>query len=75
MVTDVTELTRSGWVRSPCCSTRCPSQGSGRALGSGPLETVSPRHCSGNQPGCGRIPVGWRRGGKIGKGLRPTRVC
>lgn len=24
---------RSGWVHSPCCSTRSPSRGSGRALG------------------------------------------
>lgn len=24
---------RSGWVHNPCCSTRCPSRGSGRGLG------------------------------------------
>lgn len=52
---------RSGWVHSPCCSTRYPSQGSGHALGWEPLETVSPRHCSGNQPEYGRIPVDQRR--------------
>jgi len=55
------ELTRNGWVHSPCCSTRYPSRGSGRALDWGPLETVSPRRCSGNQPEDGRIPVDQRR--------------
>lgn len=57
------ELTCSGWVHSPYCSTRRPTQGSGRALGLGLLETGSPRHCSGTQPGYGRIPVSQRRGG------------
>lgn len=64
------KLTCSGWVRSPYCSTRCPTQGSGRVLDSGPLETVSPRHCSGTQPGCGRIPVDWRKGRERGESLR-----
>lgn len=64
------ELTCSGWVRSPYCSTRCPSRGSGHALGSGPLGTVSPQHCSGTQPGYGRIPVDWQRGEKRGKAVR-----
>lgn len=63
------ELTCSGWVRSPYCSTRRPSRGSGRALGSVPLETGSPRRCSGTQPGCGRIPVSQRRE-KVGGGQK-----
>lgn len=51
------ELTRSGWAHSPCCSTRHPSRSSAHALDWVPLETASPRRCSGNQPEDGRIPA------------------
>lgn len=51
------EFTRSGWVHSPCCNIRLPSRGSVRALDWAPLETASPRRCSGNQPEDGRIPA------------------
>lgn len=50
------ELTCSGWVHSPYCSTHCPSLGSGHALDLDLLGTESPQHCSDTQPGYGRIP-------------------
>ena len=50
-------LTRSGWVHSPCCSIRHPSQGSVH-VDWGPLATENPPHCSGIQLEYGRSPEG-----------------